>query len=100
MDRATTGSELVGREAETAAVNDFLSAIGAGFGALVLEGDPGIGKTTLWLEGVGAARDAGVRVLAARTAPSEATFSFAGLGDLVGGVLDEIGPGLPGPQRE
>ena len=42
-----------------------------GMAALVLEGEAGIGKSTLWLAGVEAARERGLRVLSARPAEVE-----------------------------
>jgi hypothetical protein len=38
---------------------------------LVIEGEPGIGKTTLWAAAVGSARQAGWDVLSCRPAPSD-----------------------------
>jgi len=93
-------SRPVGRDGELTALREFLGDGRAGFAALVLEGEAGIGKTTLWVEGLEAARELGYRVLTSRPAPSEATFSFAGLGDLVDEVLDERRRELPGPQLE
>ena len=66
---------------------------------LVIEGEPGIGKTTVVLE---VARDAGERrfqVLHARPAAAEVDFSFAGLSDLVRSRFDEVRDELPAPQR-
>ena len=39
--------ELVGRERESARLRAFLGGLGGGPGALVIEGEPGIGKTAL-----------------------------------------------------
>ena len=49
----------------------------------MLEGEPGIGKTTLWQAGVEAARERGCVVLLARPAEAERELSFSGLGDLL-----------------
>jgi DNA-binding NarL/FixJ family response regulator len=64
---------------------------------LVLTGDPGVGKTTIWEEGVRLAGERGLCVLAARPAEAEAALPFAGLGDLLDPVVDAIE--LPRPQR-
>lgn len=40
---------VVSREAESRAVGDFLASVPSGPAALVLEGEAGIGKTTVWL---------------------------------------------------
>ena len=78
MERVTTQPpRVVGRDREIAAVDEFLTATRDGFAAVILEGDAGIGKTAVWLEGVNDVRDLGYRILSARPAQSEATFSFA-----------------------
>ena len=82
-------SGVVGRDAELAALHGFLASIPAGTVALVLEGDAGVGKTTLWEAGVEEAGGKGFRVLAARPAESESALSFSGIGDLLDQVLDE-----------
>ncbi len=88
--------EVVGREEELGLVREF--AAREGFAALVLEGEAGIGKTTLWREAVALASEGGARVLVARPAAAEARLAFAGLGDLLAGVLDEVVAELPAPQ--
>ena len=65
---------------------------------VLLEGDAGIGKTTLMREAIAAASGAGARVLAARPAAAEAGLAFSGLGDLLADVLEEIVTELPAPQ--
>lgn len=99
MIETPSETELVGRDAELERVHGFLKGVDRGTSLLLLEGEPGIGKTTLWREGVRLAVAMGHRVLAARPAEAEASLSFAALGDLVGTVLDEIGDDLPGRQR-
>jgi DNA-binding CsgD family transcriptional regulator len=91
--------EILGRDAELAAIASYLHRLAAGPVALVLEGEAGIGKTTLWEAGVAAAHRRGYPVLACRPVQAEATLSFAALGDLLDGVLDEVLPALPDPQR-
>src|SRR5262249_58449503 len=54
----------------------------------------------LWRAGVEAAADAGHRVLRSEPAEAEGNLSFAGLSDLLTGVLPEVGAEIPGPQRE
>jgi hypothetical protein len=51
---------VVGREAELRAVDEILVAAREGLGALVFEGEPGIGKTTVWREGISRAGAQGV----------------------------------------
>ena len=62
--------------------------------ALVLEGEAGIGKSTLWLAGVEHARALGLRVLSSRPAEAERGLAHVGLGDLFEDVLDEVLPAL------
>jgi DNA-binding CsgD family transcriptional regulator len=91
-------ASIVGREAELEVVRRFVESDGPA-GALVLAGQPGIGKTTLWEAGIGAARELKLRVLAARASDAEADLSFTGLGDLLEEVaLDDL-LGLAGPRR-
>jgi DNA-binding CsgD family transcriptional regulator len=91
---------VIGRDAELAAVDAFLDGSSGGLRVLAIEGEPGIGKTTIWQEGVRRARGRGVLVLVARPAEAEAGLSFAGLADLFGAVPAEMSGRLPVPQRE
>jgi DNA-binding CsgD family transcriptional regulator len=92
-------ASIVGRDAELAVLSDFLAGIPGGGAALVLDGEAGMGKTTLWTAGVDTAEAGGVRVLRAQPAESETALSFSGLGDLLDPFLEEaLGP-LPPAQR-
>src|SRR5262250_1310282 len=88
-----------GRQLELARVSSFLDAVPSGPGALILGGDAGIGKTALWLDTLEQARARSYRMLSSRPSQSEAKLSFAALGDLFEGVVDEALDGLPPPQR-
>jgi len=90
-------SSLVGRESELRAVETFLRS--ERLRALVIVGEPGIGKTTVWQAAVEQARARGARVLMARPTESEARLAFAGLADLLAEVPDELFERLPEPQR-
>jgi DNA-binding CsgD family transcriptional regulator len=89
---------VFGRSAELEAIDSFISAVGRGSAALVIAGEAGIGKTTLWQAARRAAERAGHRVLVARPSESEAKFSFAGLTDLLEPATGLL-PSLPAPQR-
>ncbi len=91
--------EIVGREAEVAAIQAFFAEAAEGPRAFVLEGDAGIGKSTLWLAGVDAARERGLRVLSARPAEVERGLAYAALGDLLGECAVEVLDGLSSPRR-
>ncbi len=93
--------EVVGRDGELGALSAFLDRRGAMRGpiAIALEGDAGIGKSTLWLAAVEEARGRGSRVLSSRPAESERALAHAGLGDLLDGALDEVLPVLTTPRR-
>jgi DNA-binding CsgD family transcriptional regulator len=92
-------TEVVGRDVELRSLRDFVERVAGGAVALVLEGEAGMGKTTLWRAGVEAALDAGFCVLRAEPAESETALSFSGLGDLLDSVLHEALAPLPAAQR-
>jgi predicted ATPase len=91
--------ELIGRQEELSQLGRFLARLAAGPRAFVLEGEVGIGKTVLWQAGLTRARARGQRTLACRPAGSEVKLSFAALGDLLAGALEDALPAIPAPQR-
>jgi len=91
--------EVVARERELASVAAFLDEPRASPGALLLEGEAGIGKSTLWLAAVELARERGLHVLSSRPAEAERALAYAGLGDLLEGILEETLPELLPPRR-
>ena len=92
-------TQIIGREEELASVLSFVDEVPEGLSALVLEGEAGIGKSTLWLAGVEHARTRGLRVLSSRPAEAERGLAYVGLGDLFEDVLDEVLPALSLPRR-
>jgi len=90
---------VVGRDAELAALAAFLDVVPSGPCGFLLEGEAGIGKTSIWRVGAAWAADRSHTVLTCRPTESEAALSFAALGDLLDGVLDQVLPVLPSPQR-
>jgi hypothetical protein len=74
-------AQLVGREAELAAIAQLLDASGELPAVAVLPGEAGIGKTTLWLAGIEAVAARGFQILSCRPSEAETQFSFAGLTD-------------------
>src|SRR5919198_6395286 len=98
LDPATTPlDDVVGRDHELASVEAFLADSHAR--VLLIEGEAGIGKTTLWRAAVHAARGRGYRVLASSASGSETQLSFTALHDLLDGAFDEVADELPPPQR-
>ena len=65
----------------------------------MLEGEAGIGKSTLWLAGLEHARTRRLRVLSSRPAEAERSLAHVGLGDLFADVLDDVLPALTAPRR-
>jgi DNA-binding CsgD family transcriptional regulator len=91
--------DVVGRSEELARIADFVTDPGPGTTVLLLDGVPGVGKTTLWEAGVTLARKRGMRVMTARSSGAETALCFSAVVDLFDEVsLDELG-GLPLPQR-
>ena len=92
-------ASIVGREAELAVIRSFVADHAGGPASLTIIGGAGIGKTTLWTQALLAAEAAGVTLLMCRCNQSDATWSFAALGDL----FDRLGPSelsaLPAVQR-
>jgi DNA-binding CsgD family transcriptional regulator len=76
----------------------FVDTIDEGPAALILRGEPGVGKTTLWRAALDHADRRGLHVLSAVPLEFEAKLSFGCLGDLLGDVVDRLVPNLPGPQ--
>lgn len=94
-----SGVTIIGRRDELAELKSFVSEVAGSSRALLLEGEAGVGKTTLWDACREAGRSAGQLVLVARPSEVEATLAFAGLSDLFGQSCQEVLPALPGLQR-
>lgn len=90
---------VIGRERELDALRRFLDSVPTGPVALLLSGEPGIGKTTLWKKGVADTLGMSYRPLACTPVEAETRLSYAALGDLLEPILEETLPALPEPQR-
>lgn len=99
MQTMRSGRSMVGRDKELAELERLLEDPADGVRAMVLEGEPGIGKSTLWATVVGRARAGGWTVLSAQGSQSEAGLSFAALADLLDPAVDPVLDDLPAPQR-
>ena len=74
---------LFGRSAEIEVLTGLLDDVGRTGAALILRGDPGIGKSRLVSEVVALAEERAMNVLATRGVQSEARLAFAGLQQLL-----------------
>jgi hypothetical protein len=93
-----TDIPLRGRRGEREQLDGLVRAVRAGQSrALVLRGEPGVGKTAL-LDYV-AQRASGCRVTRAAGVQSEMELAYAGLHQLCAALLDGLDH-LPGPQRD
>ena len=99
MAESTNAEQIVSRQAEEHALVDFLDSVPHSPCAVIIEGDPGIGKTTLWLDAVGRARERGFRVLTSRAAEAESVLAYAALADLLSAVDESEWADLPAPQK-
>jgi DNA-binding NarL/FixJ family response regulator len=86
---------MFGREAELAAVVEGLRADAP---MVVIRGEAGIGKTTVWEAALEWARARGFRALVARPTESESQLAYGALNDLLADVLDGLLPQLPPPR--
>ena len=87
------------RPTENRMIAGFLASATSEPSALLIEGEPGIGKTTLWLEALDLAEAKGFRVLSARAAAAESVLAYTALADLLDGVPASAWADLPEPQR-
>jgi DNA-binding CsgD family transcriptional regulator len=95
---AAAAVQLVDRTRETAALDALLEAVRVGMsGALIVRGEPGIGKTALLEHAVASARD--FRVIRAVGIESEMELGFAGLHQVVIPFLTKLDQ-LPLPQQK
>jgi DNA-binding CsgD family transcriptional regulator len=92
-----SAAAIIGREEELGSIEAFLGELRPG--ALLIAGEPGIGKTILWEAGVATARGRSYRVLAHRAVEPEAKLAFTALSDLIGSTFDEALPSLSPPRR-
>ena len=93
-----TDPKLVGREDELASLRAFVASIHEGARALVLHGEPGIGKTTVWHAGVEGSLGT-CKVLSARCVEAELPLALVGLSDLVGGRFGDVADELADHDR-
>lgn len=90
---------VIGHDVELAALREFLGAQGELPAGFVLDGEAGIGKTTLWQHGLAAAGGAGYQIIATQATASESELGFAVLADLLQERAPRLLRELPLPQR-
>lgn len=97
---AAAAEPLIARDGELDTIRGLLSAERGAPAGLVLEGEPGVGKTSLWECGIALGREQGLRVLVARASGAETGLPFAALIDLLDGVTTEELAALPSTQLQ
>ncbi|HEX2284873.1 MAG TPA: AAA family ATPase [Mycobacterium sp.] len=90
---------MASRPSDEKAVCELLESASSAPSALLIDGEPGIGKTTLWSAALEYARDHAFRVLSARVASAESVQAYTALADLLGDVEPLTWADLPEPQR-
>ena len=83
---------VIGRSEELAVVSAFIDDVAEGPATLVIAGEPGIGKSTLWSAGIEIALGAEYRVLRAAPAEADAELPYGTMNDL----LDPLMPSVEG----
>ncbi len=90
---------LVGREHESAAVARFLGRATPNSRVMLVEGEVGIGKTSILATARDSAREHGWLVLAANPAELEMPLEYTGIADLLEPLPVSLADSLPAPQR-
>ena len=92
-------ADVIGRAEELQAVERFLEQSSHGLASLLIDGEAGIGKTSLVRASLRSARSHGERILRSAPAESERTLTLGGLTDVLAEVgADDLAP-LPAVQR-
>ena len=86
---------VIGRERELAALGRAFERGESSSTVVVIEGEPGVGKSTLWQQGIELAAKRGWRVLSARAVEVETPLGYATLTDLVDRHLDDVAGAFP-----
>jgi DNA-binding CsgD family transcriptional regulator len=90
---------MAARPREATAVGEFLTSASSAPSAFVIEGEAGIGKTTLWSFALQQAHHLGFQVLSAHASGTESVLAYSSLADLLTDVNPISWADLPGPQR-
>ncbi|KZB88571.1 ATP-binding protein [Amycolatopsis regifaucium] len=90
--------QLFGREAELKGLGELVDGPAAGCAGVLIQGEPGVGKSAVVAEAVAAATVGGLRVLRTTGVEAERNFAYAGLHQLIFPVRAGADT-LPAPQR-
>ncbi len=90
---------LIGRDRERDVAAVFVAASASGPAVLEIDGEPGIGKTTLFRYTVDLARLGGSTVLECSPTHAESAMSYVGLTDMLRSLPNSAFDELPAPQR-
>src|SRR6476469_2106752 len=90
---------VVCRTGELGAIADFLTSACVRPSGLTIEGEAGIGKTTLWSAATEQARERRRCVLSARVGQAESAMGYAAVADLLSEVEPSLFVRLPNLQR-
>ena len=90
---------LVGREPEAVAVARFLGRARQNSRVMLVEGEVGIGKTSVLAAARESAREQGWQILAANPAELEMPLEYTGIADLLEPLPGSLTDSLPAPQR-
>ncbi|MGH2446633.1 MAG: ATP-binding protein [Candidatus Limnocylindria bacterium] len=99
LDEPQSVDHLVGRDAELDRLRAFLTTARTDGGALLVTGEPGVGKTELLDAASESASAAGTRILHAAGIQFESGMSFSGLNQVLLPLLDAL-PQLPAVHRD
>jgi predicted ATPase len=98
VTRSGAGDQIFGRERELTRLYELVDEVPERGAALLVRGEPGIGKSTLLVAARQRAEAAGMQILHTAGVQSEAELPFAGLHQLVSPLLGQLDR-LPSPQR-
>jgi DNA-binding CsgD family transcriptional regulator len=90
---------LIGRDRERDVAAIFVAASASGPAVLLIDGEAGIGKTTLFRYTVDLARLGGSTVLECSPTQAESAMSYVGLTDMLRNLPGSAFDALPAPQR-
>ncbi|WP_308204728.1 helix-turn-helix transcriptional regulator [Mycolicibacterium flavescens] len=90
---------VVSRAHEMHSISEIVSAAAQRPAGLLLEGEAGIGKTTLWLAALQHARDSGFTVMSARAWEAESKLAYGTVADLLTDIDTDALASLPQVQR-